>query len=94
MYYALLHVSGKRFDFGNKSELHRWIEQHSFVLNRNNTLKWYLYRTKKSPFKFTNRVLSSCICSLNYYMFNNNFFDNGKKEKKSPVIAPCGNCIS
>ena len=91
MYYALVHVSGKRFDFSSKSELNFWIAQHSSLLNRVNTLKWYLYRTKKTPFKFCNRVLSSCICSLNYYMSNNKLFDYGKKEKNPRFCSPCGN---
>lgn len=94
MYYALFHVSGKRVDFASKSELNRWIVQHLYSLNRINTCKWYLYRTKKSRFWYRERELTTCICSLNYYMFNNNFFDYGKKEKKSSVIAPCGNRIS
>lgn len=93
MYYALVHVSGKRVDFCNKSELLRWITQHSCMLNRFVTLKWYLYRTEKTPFNFCNRVLSSCICSLHYYMSKNKLFDYGKKEKINPAVVPCGNRI-
>ena len=91
MYYALVHVSGKRVDFGNKSELTRWILQHRSTLNRANTLTWYLYRTEKTPYKFCNRLLSSCICSLNYYMSNKKLFYNEKEHQKNRfAVAPCG----
>lgn len=94
MYYALFHATGKRIDFSSKSELNRWIEQHLYSLNRLVTCKWYLYRTKKSRFWYRERELTTCICSLNYYMSKNKFFGYEKKEEKSPVIAPCGNRIS
>lgn len=77
MYYALLHVSGKCVEFRNKSELNCWIEQHLFVLNRQTTLKWFLYRTKKFE-TLLNRELSTCICSLHFYMSKNKLFQDGK----------------
>lgn len=94
MYYALYQIKiNKRVDFGNKSELLRWIDQHKSVLNDVNSQFWYLYRTEKSPFNFCNRTLCAYICTLQEYIVKHKLLNHGKKEKTPRFCSPCGNRI-
>lgn len=95
MYYALVHSkSGKRYDFGNKSELVRWIIQHKSFLTPYVCLQWFLYRTEKTPYNFCNRLLCGYICTLMEYIVKHKLLNYGKKKKKPfDSIVPCGTFI-
>ena len=95
MHYVIVNQKTlKQFYFGNKQELHDWINLYSFMLTKKYSCMLYLHRSEKSDYPPYRRVIGYKISTLYEYIVKHKLIEYEKARKTPHRVVPCGSRIS